>query len=99
MRLKEAEKQQGSDRLNRSISAHFLRRSVLPFALLARKKGEEGSARIFAVESDEGDFNGMAITMESEDMALLGYFAISSGRRGGGIGSAAFRLLKESLCG
>ena len=47
------------------------------------------------MESDEGDFNGMAITMESEDMALLGYFAISSGRRGGGIGSAAFRLLKD----
>lgn len=93
MRLKEAEKQQLGQIESLYLSA-FPAAERVPFALLQEKR-EEGSVRIFAVESDEGDFNGMAITMESEDMALLGYFAISSGRRGGGIGSAAFRLLKD----
>ena len=97
MRLKEAEKQQLGQIESLYLSA-FPAAERVPFALLQEKR-EEGSVRIFAVESDEGDFNGMAITMESEDMALLGYFAISSGRRGRRYRLCGVPAAEGSLCG
>ena len=66
----------------------------MPFSAMLKRR-QDGAVKMFAVESDDGDFDGMAITMEYEDMALLAYFAISSGRRGEGIGSEAFQMLRD----
>ena len=93
MKLKEAQGQQLKQIESLYLSA-FPAAERVPFSLLQEKR-DEGLVNIFAIESEEGAFNGMAVTMEWEDMPLLGYFAVSSDRRGGGIGSEAFRLLKD----
>lgn len=63
-----------------------------PFYLiwLTHKKG---CVDVWAIE-DEGDFSGLAITMNAGDMVLLDYFAIAEGKRGSGIGGKALRELQ-----
>ncbi len=50
---------------------------------------------MLSLESDSGDFLGLAITVLYEDLALLDYFAVSPEARGKGTGSEALKLLKE----
>jgi len=63
-----------------------------PFALM-RKKAKEGSMEIMAMETEEGEFAGLAITILHKDLVLLDYFAVAPAMRGRGIGSAALQRL------
>lgn len=67
-----------------------------PFNLILQKR-RRGEAEVFSVESDSGEFLGLAITLKHKDLdlVLLDYFAILPEIRGGGIGSQALQLLKE----
>ena len=69
-----------------------------PFFMI-RKKQAEGSMEILSVESDTGDFLGLAITILYNDIVLLDYFAIDDVHRNGGVGSLALRLLFERYTG
>lgn len=72
----------------------FPREERKPFFLI-RRKCREGVAEMLAIESEAGEFLGLAITMLDRDIALLDYFAIVPNRRAGGVGSAAFALLQK----
>ena len=65
-----------------------------PFDMILKKR-EEGVVELLSIESDEGEFKGLAITALYEDMELLDYFAIDALQRGQGVGSAALRLLQN----
>lgn len=67
-------------------------RKSFNFMLKKRRKGETD---MFSIESDSGEFLGLAITFKYKDMVLLDYFAVSAEQRGKGIGSRALKLLKE----
>lgn len=52
-----------------------------------------------AVESKEGEFLGLAITMHYQELVLLDYFGIDSGCRGTGVGGQALRELQRRYAG
>lgn len=65
-----------------------------PIAMI-KKLCKQGKSEMLCLESDNGDFLGLAITVLYEDLVLLDYFAISPEGRGKGTGSEALRFLKE----
>ena len=65
-----------------------------PFSLLLQTR-EKGQSEILAIENEQNDFLGLAITAKHKDMVLLDYFAISSRQRSNGIGSKAFQNIKH----
>lgn len=69
-----------------------------PFYII-RKKQSEGSMEILSIESDAGDFLGLAITILYKDIVLLDYFAVDDSQRNNGTGSSALRLLFERYSG
>lgn len=69
-----------------------------PFHLM-RKKRDEGVMEFLTLEGDEGEFEGLALTVLCQDMVLLDYFAITAPARGHGLGSEALALLKEYYAG
>lgn len=69
-----------------------------PFSLM-RKKCGEGTAELLSLEGERGEFQGMAFVVWYQDMVLLDYFAISAKLRGSGVGSEAFRLLRQRYLG
>lgn len=66
-------------------------RKPLLLVWLAQKKG---NADIWIIESNN-DFVGLAITMNSQDLVLLDYFAIDEKKRGNGLGSKALKKLQS----
>lgn len=68
-----------------------------PFWMI-RRKYHRGEADVLAIEND-GEFAGLAITMNGEDMVLLDYFAIRKDRRNGGIGAMALKALQDRYDG
>lgn len=64
-----------------------------PFAMI-KKLCSRGKSEMLSIESDNGDFLGLAITVLYEDLVLLDYFAISPEGRGKGTGSEALQFLK-----
>ena len=54
----------------------------------------QGKMEMLAITENE-EFLGLAINMMTGKTALLDYFAIAPGRRGGGIGSRSLKLLLE----
>lgn len=60
-----------------------------------RYKQHKKAADVWVVE-DEGEFVGLAITMNGPDLVLLDYFAIDDFKRGKGYGSKALKLLQET---
>ena len=60
-----------------------------------RYKQHKKAADVWVVE-DEGEFVGLAITMNGLDLVLLDYFAIDDFKRGKGYGSKALKLLQET---
>ena len=50
---------------------------------------------MLTIESDRGEFLGLAFVICYQDRVLLDYFAICKDRRSGGIGTEALRLLLE----
>ena len=69
-----------------------------PFYMI-RKIQSEGSMEILSIESDAGDFLGLAITILYKDIVLLDYFAVDDSQRNNGTGSSALRLLFERYSG
>ncbi len=65
-----------------------------PFDILLKKR-DEGVVELLSIESDEGEFKGLAITALYEDMVLLDYFAIDALQRGQGVGGEALKLLQS----
>lgn len=64
-----------------------------PFRMI-RRKYRTGEADVLAIEKD-GEFAGLAITMNGKDMVLLDYFAICSDRRNEGIGAITLKALQD----
>ncbi len=64
-----------------------------PFTMI-REKHREKRTDVWVVEQDD-EFSGLAITMNSRDLVLLDYFAISEKKRGKGLGGASLRVLFE----
>ena len=58
------------------------------------KMYRKGKTDIWCVENN-GEFSGLAITINSDDLILLDYFAVKKPLRGAGVGFAA---LKEVIC-
>lgn len=65
-----------------------------PFDLIS-EKCNSGSMEIIAIQNDNSDFLGLAITILYDDMVLLDYFAVAPESRGKSIGSNALMLLFE----
>ena len=63
-----------------------------PFSLIL-EKAERGEGELISIESEGGEFLGLAITLCYKDILLLDYFAIRAELRGGGIGGEAIELL------
>jgi len=64
-----------------------------PLAVI-RYKQCKNKADVWVLE-DEGEFIGLAITMNGPDLVLLDYFAIDDFKRGKGYGSKAIKRLQE----
>lgn len=60
-----------------------------------RYKQHKKAADVWIVE-DEGEFIGLAITMNGSDLVLLDYFAMDDSKRGKGHGSKALKLLQDT---
>lgn len=69
-----------------------------PYEIMEQKQ-QEGKMQIWAIiqetSKSEIDFCGLAITILSEDIVLLDYFAICPNQRGKGMGSKALEVIKE----
>lgn len=61
---------------------------------LIRRKHRQKTADVWVMDQ-EGEFAGLAITMNGEDLVLLDYFAVSENKREGGIGSEALCMLQK----
>lgn len=68
-----------------------------PFGMI-REKYREKRTDVWVIEED-GEFSGMAITMNSGELVLLDYFAISEEKRGKGLGGMSLRALFERYRG
>ena len=68
-----------------------------PFAMI-REKHREKRTDVWVIEED-GAVSGLAVTMNSEELVLLDYFAIRAEKRGKGLGSASLRALFEKYHG
>ncbi len=68
-----------------------------PFWMI-RWKYRQSAADVWVLEQ-EGEFAGLAITMNGPDLVLLDYFAVSAEKRGGGIGGEALKVLQEMYSG
>lgn len=68
-----------------------------PFKLIKHKAA--GSETDVWMLDEDGEFLGLAITMNADDLVLLDYFAIHEKKRGGGAGSRALKLLQEQYAG
>lgn len=83
-------------RIKRLYRAAFPRVERKPFYFVPRQI-KKGSAELFALETDSGEFAGFALiaTAKDEDIVMLSYFAVEEKLRGQGIGSAALKALME----
>lgn len=77
--------------------AAFPKEEKKPLPLL-EAQAAEGKMELLAVVED-GEFIGLAMNMLAKDAALLDYFAIDEGKRSGGYGGRAVRLLQERFAG
>lgn len=59
---------------------------------------KDGMMEILAIV-DDGEFTGLAVNTFSPNAALLDYFAIAEGKRGGGFGGKAVRELQKRFEG
>lgn len=80
-------------KIYRLYKSAFPRYERKPFLLICRMF-RKGSADVWVIE-DNGGFSGLAVTMNSDNLILLDYFAVHGSRRGLGIGSKALKLLQD----
>lgn len=71
----------------------FPKEERAPFWLV-RKRAKQNRAAILVAENN-GEFIGFLYTVEYKNSVYLFYFAVESGKRGGGNGSEILKLLKE----
>ena len=64
---------------------------------LIRKVEQSGFGKNYIIETDEGDFRGIAYTITNGDYVLLDYFAVDEKYRGTGIGAKALQCLMEQF--
>lgn len=81
-------------RIKKLYRAAFPRIERKPFRMILRQC-EKGEAEIFSIESNDGVFVGLAITVKHNDIVMLDYFAIHPSARGKGAGSRALQMLKK----
>lgn len=81
-------------KIKRLYRAAFPRVERKPFRFILRQI-EKGEAELFALETNDGKFAGLAFTVKYNDLVMLDYFAIHPKLRGKGIGSKALGALKE----
>lgn len=93
MRLREITSGSDWKKLKQLYKMAFPRYERKPLWIV-RMKHRKGEADIWVIEH-EGEFVGMAITVNELDMVLLDYFAICEDKRSGGLGGKALRLLQE----
>lgn len=98
IRLTEAYRADQLAEIQRLYLEAFPAEEQKPFALLLKKRAE-GLVEILSIESKGGVFLGLAIVVLYRDLALLDYFAIAPEQREGGVGSAAFQLLRQRYAG
>lgn len=94
IRLVEAEQKEQVNNIRKLYREAFPAAERKPFPLI-RYKCRRGETEMLAIESGDGAFLGLAVTILDRDIALLDYFAIEPGCRENGVGSAAFGLLKK----
>lgn len=94
MRLVDADTRERLKKVRILYEKAFPRSEKKPFGMILRGR-KKGNYEIFAVEDDDGGFQGLAITMRWEDLVLLDYFAVSPERRGTGAGSRALKALQK----
>lgn len=94
MRLERALTEKQLEEIEKLYLEAFPKIERKPFHLMLKKR-DEGVMELLAIEGDDGEFKGLAITVLCQDMVLLDYFAIAASERGNGLGSEALALLKE----
>lgn len=77
-------------RLYKKAFPHYERK---PFIVILNARRRRCSD-VLIIEN-EGNFSGLAITLNTEKITLLDYFAVSEEKRGTGIGGQALQLLRE----
>lgn len=79
-------------RIKRLYRSAFPRIERKPFHMILRQC-EKGEAELFAIETDGGEFAGLAVVVKNADIVMLDYFAVCSELRGRGIGSETLQML------
>lgn len=81
-------------RIKKLYRSAFPRIERKPFRLILRQC-EKGEAELYAIESNDGMFLGLAVTVKHGDIVMLDYFAIYPKARGKGVGSRALQMLRS----
>lgn len=84
-------------RLRRLYRTAFPRCERKPFAMI-RRMCKAGRAEVLSIR-EAGSFCGLVIAVQHRDLVLIDYLAIAPNRRGGGLGSAALRLIAQRYAG
>lgn len=93
MKLKRTNKLSEWRRINSLYKKAFPKYERKPFTLI-RTMHKRGVADVWILDNN-GEFAGLAITMNAKDLVLLDYFAIDDKKRGRGLGSDALKVLNE----
>ena len=94
MKLIEAINQSHLEKIQNLYNESFPSAERKSFSRLIQTR-DKGNAEILAIENENNDFLGLAITAMYKDLVLLDYFAILPTQRGAGIGSKIFQSLKQ----
>ena len=98
MRIMNADTKEQLKKVHELYEEAFPKSEKKPFRMILEGR-EKGNYGIMAIESEEGRFLGLAITMHYQELVLLDYFAINSGCRGTGVGGEALRELQRRYAG
>lgn len=80
--------------VERLYMKEFPEKERKPFKLVI-DKAEKGEMEILAINSEEGEFCGLAIMIVGTEWILLDYLAIDSAKQGNNIGSKVLELLNR----
>ncbi|MBO5241547.1 MAG: GNAT family N-acetyltransferase [Lachnospiraceae bacterium] len=97
MKLRKVQSRKDWREIKKLYNEAFPANEKKPFWMIWLK--HRGGAADVWVAEQEGEFSGMAITMNGADLVLLDYFAVSSDKRSCGIGGAALKALQEAYKG
>ena len=93
MKLKRAVTRKDWKQIKKLYMTAFPKCERKPLAIIWYKQCKK-TADVWMLE-DEGEFIGLAITMNGSDLVLLDYFAIDDSKRGKGYGSKVLKLFQE----